>query len=202
MATVLKHVGSIEDKKVIVAYRTLPGDPMSALVIPTASLGQTYHDELITVVESNPAQSAYELATVLSVRKFSDGSTMLNALHQSGKLKRVPTNSVTMQPTVQKESWLSLDKLNEIIAEQRGVGIDELALTETGEPGKTESTTVATATELPVDGADVLSDEDLAAQYRTQADALYKEVQELRKKADELAPKKTTAKKTPAKTNA
>ena len=41
---------------------------------------------------------------------------------------------------------------------------------------------------------------DLAKKYRSDADALYKEVQELRKKADELAPK-TTAKKT-AKTNA
>ena len=41
-----------------------------------------------------------------------------------------------------------------------------------------------------------MSDEDLATKYRADADALYKEVQELRKKADELSPKKTTAKKT------
>ena len=54
---------------------------------------------------------------------------------------------------------------------------------------------VATANEVvaPSD-TDVLSDEDLAKQYRDQADSLYKEVQELRKKADELAPKKTARK--------
>jgi hypothetical protein len=149
----IKHVGAIDDKKVVVAYRTLPGDPHSALVIPTASLSQTYHDELFTVVDSKNAQDAYELATVLSVRKFSDGYSMLGALHQTG------------------------------------VGIDELALTSNGEPGKTDAT-ASTST----DG--VLSDDDLAQQYRAQADSLYKEVQELRKKADELSPKKTTAKKT------
>ena len=185
----IKHVGAIDDKKVVVAYRTLPGDPYSALVIPTASLSQTYHDELFTVVDSKNAQDAYELATVLSVRKFSDGYSMLGALHRTGKLKKVPTSSVTMQPGPQRESWVQLDELNKIIAEQKGVGIDELALTSNGEPGKTD----ATASTL-TDG--VLSDDDLAQQYRAQADSLYKEVQELRKKADELSPKKTTAKKT------
>ena len=185
----IKHVGAIDDKKVVIAYRTLPGDPHNALVIPTASLSQTYHDELFTVVDSKNAQDAYELATVLSVRKFSDGYSMLGALHRTGKLKKVPTSSVTMQPGPQRESWVQLDELNKIIAEQKGVGIDELALTSNGEPGKTDAT-ASTST----DG--VLSDDDLAQQYRAQADSLYKEVQELRKKADELSPKKTTAKKT------
>jgi len=185
----IKHVGAIDDKKVVVAYRTLPGDPYSALVIPTASLSQTYHDELFTVVDSKNAQDAYELATVLSVRKFSDGYSMLGALHRTGKLKKVPTSSVTMQPGPQRESWVQLDELNKIIAEQKGVGIDELALTSNGEPGKTDAT-ASTSTDR------VLSDDDLAQQYRAQADSLYKEVQELRKKADELSPKKTTAKKT------
>ena len=179
----IKHVGAIDDKKVVIAYRTLPGDPHNALVIPTASLSQTYHDELFTVVDSKNAQDAYELATVLSVRKFSDGYSMLGALHQTGKLKKVPTSSVTMQPGPQKESWVKLDELNKIIAEQKGVTIEELAITEDGKPGKTT-----------VNTQDVLSDEDLAKQYRSQADALYKEVQQLRKQADELSPKKTTAK--------
>lgn len=193
----IKHVGTTDnDKKVVVAYRTLPGDPHHALVIPTASLPQTYHDELFTVVDSSQGQDAYELATILSVRKFSDGSSMLGALHQTGKLKRVPTNTVTMQPGPQRESWVKLDELNKIIAEQRGVSIDELAITETGQPGKTSST----ATAEPSDG--VLTDEDLAMQYRNQADTLYKEVQELRRKADELSPKKTSVKKTTAKTDA
>lgn len=193
----IKHVGAIGDKKVVIAYRTLPGDANSALVIPTASLSQTYHDELFTVVDSSQGQDAYELATILAIRKFSDGTSMLGALHQTGKLKKVETNTVTMQPGPQRESWVQLDELNKIIAEQKGVSIDELAITENGEPGKTEVQNVAEVQEA----GDVLSDEDLAKQYRSQADILYKEVQELRKKADELSPKKSTAKK-PAKTDA
>lgn len=188
----IKHVGVVNgDKKVVVAYRTLPGDAKSALVIPTAGLGQSYHDELFTVVDSVQGQQAYELATVLAVKKFSDGTSMLGALHNSGKLKKVSTDTVTMQPGPQKETWVQLDELNKIIAEQKGVSIDELAITEDGKPGKTSASTQE----------DVLSDEDLAKQYRSQADALYKEVQDLRNKADELSPKKTTAKKT-AKTDA
>jgi len=122
---------------------------------------------------------------------------MLPSLHAKGLMQKVPTSAVTMTPATTKDSWVQLDELNKIIAEQRGVGIDELAITESGQPGKTAP--IATANEAPA-GDGVLSDEDLAAQYRAQADALYKEVQQLRKQADELSPKKT-AKKT-AKTDA
>ena len=184
----IKHVGVIGDKKVVVAYRTLPGDSSHALVIPTAPLSQTYHDELFSVVDSTQGQQAYELATVLAVRKFSDGASMLGALHATNKLQRVATNTVTMQPGPQRESWVKLDELNKIIAEQRGVSIDELAITSTGEPGKTETATTT-------DG--VLSDEDLAAQYRSQADAMFKEAKRLREEAEALSPtKKKTTKKT------
>lgn len=189
----VKHVGQVGESgtKVLVAFRTLPGEPTNALVIPTAALKQTYHDELDSLVMKDESQQAFEFATILNVRKFSDGSTMLPSLHAKGHLQKVPTSEVTMTPATTKDSWIKLDELNKIIAEQRGVGIDELAITESGQPGKT----VAVANEV-ADDQGVLSDEDLANKYRADADALYKEVQELRKKADELSPKKTTAKKT------
>jgi Zn-finger nucleic acid-binding protein len=195
----VKHVGQLSNgSKVLVAMRTLPGEPTNALVIPTAALKQTYHDELDSLVMKDESQQAYEFATILNVRKFSDGSTMLPSLHSKGLMKKVSTSEITMTPATTKDSWLQLDELNKIIAEQRGVGIDELALTANGEPGKTAP--IATANEEPAkDG--ILSDEDLATQYRAQADQLYKEVQNLRKQADDLSPKKTSAKKT-TKTNA
>lgn len=193
----VKHVGQVgkSGTKVLVAMRTLPGEPTNALVIPTAALKQTYHDELDSLVMKDEAQQAFELASILNVRKFSDGSTMLPSLHAKGHLQKVPTNEVTMTPAPSKESWLNLHELNLIIAEQRGVGIDELAIGEDGKPGKS----VAVATNVPAADAGILTDEDLAKKYRADADALYKEVQELRKKAEDLAPK-PTAKKT--KTNA
>ena len=42
----------------------------------------------------------------------------------------------------------------------------------------------------------VLSDDQIAAQYRSQADRLSKEAAALRRQAEELVPKKATAKKT------
>ena len=189
----VKHVGHVgSGTKVLVVFRTLPGEPTNALVIPTAALKQTYHDELDSLVMKDESQQAFEFAKILNVRKFSDGSTMLPSLHAKGHLQKVPTSEVTMTPATTKDSWIKLDELNKIIADQRGVGIDELALTESGQPGKT----VAVANEVVADDQGVMSDEDLANKYRADADALYKEVQELRKKADELSPKKTTAKKT------
>lgn len=185
----IKHVGFVGDqKKVVVVYRTLPGDSSSALITYTGSLNQSYHDDLFSIVDSTSGQQANELAEVLSTRKFSDGNTMLSTLHTTGKLTKVKTSDVTMTPGPQKEGWIKLDELNKIIAEQKGVSVDDLAV----QPSSGE---VVNEVKEPI-----LSDEDLAAQYRSQADALYKEVQQLRKQADELSPKKSTAKS--AKTDA
>lgn len=201
MAKAIKHVGKLKNgSKVVVAYRTIPGDPLSALVIPTSPLPQTYHDELFGLVDSEQAQQAFELATLLGVRRFSDGSVMLKTLHLQGRMMKVATSEVTMTPDNHTEHHIQLDKLNEIIAEQKGVDISELAI----QPDNKETvkkTDPAKVVEPTIEEVgDVLSDEDLAAQYRSQADTLYKEVQELRKKADELAPKKTARK--PAKVDA
>ena len=45
MAQNLKHVGRMiaSNKKVLVAYRTLPGDAYSCLVVPTESLDLQYY---------------------------------------------------------------------------------------------------------------------------------------------------------------
>ena len=66
MAT-LKHVGRIKStgKRVVVAYRTLPGDAHHALVIPTEGLSDSYHNSLISTVESNAGQEAYEFAEAM-----------------------------------------------------------------------------------------------------------------------------------------
>ena len=68
----VKHVGTVgtSGTKVLVAMRTLPGEPTNALVIPTAALKQTYHDELDSLVMKEEAQQAFEFATILNVRKF------------------------------------------------------------------------------------------------------------------------------------
>jgi len=177
MATAIKHVGNYNGKKVVIAYKTLPGDPYSALVIPVERLNPSYHDDVFKVVESNNGQEAFEIATVLAVRQFSDGSNILATLSRSGNLVKVPTADITMTPTPQKETWITLDKLNEEIANQKGVAVSELAI----KPEETDTSETSKKT--------------IAKNYRARADALYKEVVDLRRRADEIDPaeKKTTS---------
>ena len=61
----VKHVGHVgSGTKVLVVFRTLPGEPTNALVIPTAALKQTYHDELDSLVMKDESQQAFEFATI------------------------------------------------------------------------------------------------------------------------------------------
>jgi len=197
----LKHTGKMKNNnaKVLVAYRTLPGESDNALVVDVARLTDAQHDEIMKVVESNQAQTANELADVLSRRYFPDGRQMLMALHTDGRLKKVGTTQVIMTPT--NSDTVVLSELNQMIAEQKGITVDQLAVTETEE-------TVATAKEMPTATAEPaptevkqdlnqpLTDEDLARSYRSQADRLSKEAAQLRRQAEELVPtKKKTAKK-------
>ena len=48
----MKHVGKMKNNgaKVAVAYRTLPGDSGSALVIGTGSLPESWHDTLMSEI--------------------------------------------------------------------------------------------------------------------------------------------------------
>jgi hypothetical protein len=187
----MKHVGKMKNNgaKIAVAYRTLPGDSSSALVIGTNILGDSYHDALMNIVQDISGQQANELADILSVRKFPDGSNMLSWLHANGHLKKVPTNMVVMTPTTQ--SSIPLDELNQLIAEQKGVTVDELAVTDGSNPNpKTIKKTVAET--LP---EAVIVENLTPTQMRSRADALFKEAQQLRKSADLLDPPKSKTKK-------
>lgn len=185
----MKHIGKMKNNnaRIIVAYRTIPGDALSALVVGTGQLTESVHDSLMNLVQDNSAQQANELADLLAVRKFPDGSTMLNWLHNNGHLKKVPTNMVIMTPTPQYT--LPLNELNDLIASQKGLTIDELAVTDGSRPNpKTVSKTAPVV-------APVESDDDLTAtEMRAKADLLFKHAQQLRKKADALEPPKSKAK--------
>lgn len=195
----LKHVGRMKNnqRKVIVAYRTIPGDAESAIVVTTENLGADEHDSLMKLVESNAGQTAYELAEAMARVSLPDGRNMLAAFHTTGKMIKVPTNTVEMIPD--NKTNIMLNELNLVIAQQKGVSIEDLALK--GNTTKTEN--IASVNEIPESIVetiqapvnDVLTDEQIAAKYRSDADRLYKEAKRLRDEADKLAPvKKKTAK--------
>jgi hypothetical protein len=187
-------------RKVIVAYRTIPGDAEHAIVVTTENLAADEHDSLMKLVESNAGQTAYELAEAMARVSLPDGRNMLAAFHTTGKMIKVSTNMVEMTPDT--KTTIMLNELNLVIAQQKGVSIDDLALK--GNTVKTEniasvneipaSEPVSEAIQAPVNA--VLTDEQIAAQYRSQADALYKEAKRLRDQAEELAPTKKKTVKT------
>jgi len=194
----IKHVGRIKDtgRKCIVVFRTLPGDAFSALVIMTESLSESYHDSLINLVESNAAQGNSELSEVLARAVFSDGSTMLPSLHVKGLLTKVSTAAVEMSPNSSVSILLS--ELNKLIAEQRGVSVQDLALQPDAPKTDIEVKEIATAKDIspkqgntdPLIDQKVLTDDELAKKYRSDADRLSKEAAQLRRLAEELVPTK------------
>lgn len=197
----LKHVGRIKKSKnkVVVAYRTIPGDAKSAVIVNTQALSADEHDSLMIQVESQAGQSAYEFAEMMARASLPDGRNMLAAFHTTGKMMKVAVEEVEMQPDHQ--TTIPLNELNQMIADQKGVTIDELAL-QPNVPAKSEATPVASmqTADIKAPAQDsVLTDEDLAAQYRSQADSLYKEAKALRAQAEDLVP---TTKKSKAKATA
>ena len=114
----IKHVGRLttNNRKLVVAYRVVPGEPENCLVIHTESLEAADHDTLITMVESNAGQTADELSTVMARTQLTDGSNMLARFHQTGKLVKVPTNIVELTPN--RTTAIKLDEINQMISQE------------------------------------------------------------------------------------
>lgn len=190
----MKHIGRMKEtgRKVAVVFRTIPGDPHSALVVQTENIKDADHDKLMTLIESNTGQTADELADAMQRTPLGDGSMMLNSFHLTGKLTKVSTSDVEMTPDT--ASTISLDELNKMIAEQKGVGVADLAV------GGSSVDTIATAETVPSGEASAtveaakeqpLTDKQLANNMRADADRLFKEATELRNQAEDLDPSKS-----------
>ena len=193
------------NRRVIVAYKVLPGDPENCVVVTTENLEAGDHDALIKLVESPAGQEADDLATVMMRTQLSDGSNMLARFHTTGKMVKVKTSEVDMIPN--QNTSIKLSELNEAIAQQKGITVADLAVK--GPDGKTVQSSNApsmTASEMaaaapnvaPVADDGVITDEALAKKFRSDADRLSKEAAELRRQAEELVPtkKKASTKKT------
>jgi hypothetical protein len=193
----------------------LPNDPMTALVVASDGLGQMYHDALMSLIERPEAQTANELADILAVTTFPDGNFMLNWLHTRNHLKKTPTTNVLMTPAPQ--SSLPLNELNELIAQQKGVALEDLAVSDGSQkkpkpqqpkddPTRTTSASVNAGDEdstvvdtQPITAAapvvESAPEPQTPSEMRSVADKLYKQARALRQKADELDPPKRKSKK-------
>lgn len=182
MPQFIKHVGQVDatGKKCVVVFRQIPGDPESCLVVETEKLPQLYHDDLINAVEGESAQEDIDFFKYAARSIFHDGRTMLEAMHLSGWLKKLPTNEVTMLPT--REIKIRLSDLNQQLGQLNN-------------EGRTTSGDIngSTQVEEPANAPGTLSDAQIANQMRSQAAYFKKEAERLYAEAESLDPQ-TTAK--------
>ena len=201
-----KHVGRIAKtrKKCGVVYRVVPGEPENCVIVLTESLEAADHDSLINLINSATAQDSYELGEAMARSQLSDGSNMLARFHTTGRMQKVATNLVEMTPN--NNASINLAELNNIIAQQKGVTVADLALggakpavANTGVTNAADAyvtPSMAAMDEAVTTNDGILDDETLAKQLRSQADSMFKEAQRLRSEAEELAPSKKATKKT------
>jgi hypothetical protein len=88
-----------------------------ALVLPVAQLPDQYHDSIMTLVETDQAQDAFEFGEIMHIRPFQDGRPMLLAMQADNRLVKVATDTVMMTPTT--NDTVLLANLNTLIAEQK-----------------------------------------------------------------------------------
>jgi hypothetical protein len=197
----LKHIGKHNNKKVVVLYRTVPGEDHMCLVLYSDALPRIYHDDVMRVLESDVGQQAKEFSDALFRNLFSDGSNMLQKLHQERLIKKIPTNQVIVTPT--PTSNVRLDELNEILnkmqaGEEAVAKMSELDRNAGFKNGKSPSTNIT-------EPVSALTDQDLAQQrleqarsMKSQAETLLAEAARLEAQAaslDKPQPRKNARKK-------
>ena len=126
-----KHIGELADTskaKVVIVYRTVPGEPNNCLVVGTKFLPDIYHNSLMRAVESEGGQQEKELGEFLGRQTFPDGTNMLAILHNDNYIKKFKTKDVIVTFGNTADGKIALNKLNEQLARDQGVKVSELAV--------------------------------------------------------------------------
>jgi hypothetical protein len=200
----IKHIGRHGDRKVVVAYNTVPSEDHMCLVIYSDSLPTMVHDQVMKVVESAAGQSAKVLADALHRNIMPDGTNTLGTLHRSGWLKKVQTKQVILTPNA--KTSIRLDELNDALAkiEAGGAGAKKMAEIDANrgyaDPEKQKGRDLgepASVEQKRVNTNEALTDADLAklnldqaASMEAQAKTLLAEAKRLKEEAKRFAPTK------------
>ena len=124
-----KHIGELVDggAKVIIMYRTVPGEADNCLVVGSKFLPDMYHNALMKAVESDGGQDAEEFADYASRQTFPDGTNMLAMLHSDNYIKKFKTKEIMVTYGNTPDGRILLNKLNEMIAKEKGITVKEMA---------------------------------------------------------------------------
>jgi hypothetical protein len=124
-----KHIGELVDggAKVVIMYRTVPGEPNNCLVVGTKFLPDLYHNSLMKAVESQGGQDADEFADFASRQTFPDGTNMLAMMHNDNYIKKFKTNEIMVTFGNTTDGRILLNKLNEMVAKEKGISVKDMA---------------------------------------------------------------------------
>lgn len=203
----MKHVGMVKNtgKKCIVVFREIYDEngkviqPDQCLVVELENLPDYAYQDIVSIVESEPAQRSGDLYEVLSRTRLSDGNISLSWLHQTGRLRKYDTTNIDMIPS--NNSKLNLATLNRIIQLQKDgkteKEIEQILADDTDAPPRTFNDSVNQPVSSTNDG--ILSDEDLAKSYLEQSKTMLAESERLKKEAYKLDPSLKRTRKSTAK---
>ena len=199
----LKHIGSHNDRKVVVLFRQVPSEDHMCLIVYSDLLPRLIHDEVMRCLESAPGQQADNLADALHRILMADERNALEVIHKEGFMKKVQTSQVIMTPT--PATKIRLDELNKLLAEM-ALGADAVKrMTEVdsqsglqnkkrdnsppprnvGEPAIKANPALAVPA-LQAGPNDVLTDEAIATQQLVQANRMRNEATSLLAEAARL----------------
>ena len=97
------------------------------MVVGTKFLPDQYHNSLMKAVESEGGQEADEFADFASRQTFPDGTNMLAMLHNDNYIKKFKTKDIMVTYGNTDEGRILLNKLNEMIAKEKGTTVKEMA---------------------------------------------------------------------------
>ncbi len=142
-----KHIGELVDggAKVVIMYRTVPGEPNNCLVVGTKFLPDIHHNSFMKAVESEGGQDADEFADFASRQTFPDGTNMLAMLHNDNYIKKFKTNEIMVTFGNTPDGRILLNKLNEMVAKEKGITVKDMAKDPEAEASATKTTKKADA---------------------------------------------------------
>lgn len=116
--TMVKHVGVVENTgtRCVVVFREVPGEPDNCLVVGSDTLPDVYHEGIMKLVESDEGQQSGDIGELMSRRYFADGKNMLETLHNSKLLQKLPSRLVMLTPN--RGTAIKLSEVNKLVRDQ------------------------------------------------------------------------------------
>lgn len=177
--SMVKHVGAVENtgSKCVVIFREVPGDEDNCLIVGSDTLPDVYHEGLMKVVESDEGQQSNDLGDLLSRRKFADGTNILEKLHVSGYLQKVPSRQVLLTPN--RGTSVRLSEINDMVRKNRSTKAETTEIVE--EPAMQEDTAKQMITRAELLEAQIAQLQEEAQRLRDDAVALDPSLKQVRR---------------------